>query len=83
VSKRFDKNSPVEDLLSYLRQGGIPAIPTIKLLQELYGMDLKDAKTTFENSKTWADKKPERDKFYETVAEALNIMEKESEDEND
>ena len=71
VFTRFDKDSPIEEALGYMREQGIPPIPTIKTIRNLSGMELRDAKFAFDNSDTWADAKPARDEFFDTIDEML------------
>ena len=62
------QGASISDVISYLHQRGVTIIDSIKIVRELYGMPLRQAKSTVAGHSSWRD-----------VAEAGDILHEELE----
>jgi ribosomal protein L7/L12 len=63
--------SSMDDVLGALRAAGAYAIPSIKVLRELYGFSLAEAKDRLHASPVWADEAPDWERLHEQLARAF------------
>lgn len=61
----------VDEVLGALRAEGAYAIPSIKVLRELYGYSLADAKDRLHASPVWADEVPYWERLQEQLSQAF------------
>jgi hypothetical protein len=62
--------SPQELMIARMRKSGLSIAPSIKLLSEVCGMDLGDAKRAVHFSSTWADCLQANDALHEAAYQA-------------
>jgi ribosomal protein L7/L12 len=63
----------VEEIILYLRQVTGRKILSMKVMAELLGISIREAKELVHNSNSWADAREGDETFIETIIEAINI----------
>lgn len=67
-ARRLSKaGADVEKLLRFFRENGASPIDSIKMLREVNGVSLADAKRSFHLSEVWKDERPALDDFHERL----------------
>ena len=66
----------VDDVLGVLRREGESRMASIKLLRELTGMSLRDAKSAVHMSPVWEDLRQEADTFHEQLEQTAEQLRK-------
>jgi hypothetical protein len=61
----------VEDVLKLLRSNGYSKVQSIKVLVDIGGQSLADAKQAVHYSRTWRDTADEDAKFHDSILNAL------------
>jgi hypothetical protein len=65
------RGGSIEDVLRHLRDDGVSPVASMKVLRDLIGISVTDAKDIVLSSDAWADKKPEFDQSAEILADFL------------
>ncbi len=63
-----------EDLIHAMRKAGLHQIDCIKMLRDLCGISLGDAKEAVHYSSAWADRKEMNEAFHEAVFQAADEL---------
>jgi len=63
-----------EDLIHTMRTSGLNQIACIKLLRDLCGISLGDAKEAVHYSRTWADHRESNDALHDAAAQAARDL---------
>ena len=67
----LESDAPLEDVLTFMRDGGASRIESMRLLIDLKGLSLADAKTTVHSSQTWSDLRASAEEFHEALERVL------------
>lgn len=63
-----------EDLIQAMRKAGLNQIACIKMLRDLCGISLGDAKEAVHYSRAWADRRESNEALHEAAFEALDEL---------
>ena len=72
------KGASIEDILVLLRQKGLSRIGSTRVLMEIEGLSLAEAKPVVHLSRAWADTREEAERFHEMLEEAARQIEQDS-----
>jgi hypothetical protein len=72
--ERLRAGASVDDALGLMRLEGLSQLSSIKLLVDLTGMSLAEAKAAVHMSSVWADTREEVDAFHEQLEEAADQL---------
>jgi hypothetical protein len=67
---------PLDDILALMRREGHSQVASIRLLVELNGMSLPEAKAAVHLSPAWSDQQEQTDSFHEQLEEVGKQFEK-------
>ena len=65
------QGAEIEKLLRFFRENGATPIDSIKMLRDVKGLSLADAKQTLHYSITWADLRGESERLHEALETSL------------
>jgi hypothetical protein len=68
----------IDEVLGALRTAGAYAMPSIKVLRDLYGFSLSEAKERLHASPVWADEVPRWERLHEELERAFFELDAES-----
>lgn len=78
----IEQGATLEEVLQFLRERDYYMIPSIKAVRYLYGVSLREAKQLVHTSQTWSDERPNLDAFHDSVEQAWNELNRDTEEES-
>jgi hypothetical protein len=76
----FVKGASVDQVLKHLRELGASPVASMKVLHDVLGISVTEAKESVLASDAWADQKPEFDRSNAIVEEVLRLTDTNHED---
>jgi hypothetical protein len=68
------RGAPSEEILAYLRSNGASILESMRILKNVLGLSLAEAKQIVHFSETWSDMRDEHDRIHDVLEDVVKAI---------